>query len=1000
VKGYFFVGLSSLLIFVLTRSFYLGLTRHEEQREVLLTNPNIGLITFIPGGKILAASHNVAAFLGYEPGELTGKSIYDLTHAPDLQLEQAQINQVLAGESDSFQIEKRLLHKSGEPIWVGITGSVKRKTGEPAYYVASVQNLRALEETKQQLATQLNEKEALFNSTTDMMWAIDTQMRLRTFNEAYRKTMERITGEPLSMGDSVLNDSMDPEVRAHWERLFQRALQGERFTALEEILLGEQLVPSEISFYPIWLQGKVTGVSMFAKDISRTIAAQKEKDAALHELAARSHFIETTLDHLPIGIAVSRIDEGFATYQNQAFSQIYGWAPGELTDVATFFEKVYPDPLYREQIKERILADMQSGDPARMQWKNIKVTTQNGQERTILAKNIPVYEQGLMISTVIDETEKRRSQALFEQIFEHIPVMITIYDPPVSSIRVNRAFEAITGYTNALIPEIDLMARAYPDPEQRIAAIEWMNQTNQGWKEMELTTAEGRKRRQEWTNLRLADDTTIGIGIDVTELRRQEHELLKANKQLLTAQRIAKLGYWERNPNEEDLFWTEEVYRIWEENPRSFRPTLSKLLASIHPEDREAFALRREEGEGGKESFVTEHRIICRSGKIKWVKEIGQTLKNSEGKVVLFTGSVQDISDQKATQLKLQEQQAYLKILTDNAYDVILACNETGELVYQNQTLKEWLGEKDLIGLNRSKWPLKGYLYSPGGGRLMLEEELPLFRAFHGENLRMVQYSLKLTGQPTRMVEASGGAFHDDAGKRLGAVVVIRDITERHNREQQITHAILQATEQERAYIARELHDGLTQNLSIASMNLKNLVYDYEGIGQAARYLKARRYLDFSIEQSRTVAHQLIPKAISDFGLVPAIEELLEDLQETYSAALDFSYNDRADLPPEVTLNLYRIVQEALHNIQKHAQAQQVAIRLEMASDQLRLTIEDDGIGFSPSSEAGLPLGIGLRTMHSRASQVGGSLRVDSQLGEGTRIDLFVPLPLNMPAYV
>jgi PAS domain S-box-containing protein len=121
------------------------------------------------------------------------------------------------------------------------------------------------------------------------------------------------------------------------------------------------------------------------------------------------------LDNLPIGLAVNYIDQGKTTYMNKEFERIYGWPKEELENINDLFEKVYPDKEYREKIKSKMLADVHSGDIAKMEWDGVEATGKNGQERIISAKNIPLYEQNLMISTVQDITESRNLQARLQQ---------------------------------------------------------------------------------------------------------------------------------------------------------------------------------------------------------------------------------------------------------------------------------------------------------------------------------------------------------------------------------------------------------------------------------------------------------------------------------------------------------------------------------------------------------------------------------------------------------
>lgn len=139
----------------------------------------------------------------------------------------------------------------------------------------------------------------------------------------------------------------------------------------------------------------------------QNIQRRKQVEKVLRQ---RNQFIETALEHLPIGIAINTISEGKRQLMNQKFSNVYGWPEKDITDVDTFFKKVYPYKEYREKIAKRIREDIESGDPARMSWEGIEITQKSGENRIVNAKNIPVYDQDLMISTVTDVTEKFRAE--------------------------------------------------------------------------------------------------------------------------------------------------------------------------------------------------------------------------------------------------------------------------------------------------------------------------------------------------------------------------------------------------------------------------------------------------------------------------------------------------------------------------------------------------------------------------------------------------------------
>ncbi|MGY6522933.1 MAG: sensor histidine kinase [Mongoliitalea sp.] len=140
-----------------------------------------------------------------------------------------------------------------------------------------------------------------------------------------------------------------------------------------------------------------------------------QEKTILNQLIHQNKFIETVLEKIPIGVAANYIDTGKVKLINKNFTQIYGWSLEELSDVHSFFEKVYPDPDYRTDIKNQILSDISSGDPERMNWSGIEITTKNGQKRIVRATNIPLPEENLMISTVSDQTDLHKAIQELEQ---------------------------------------------------------------------------------------------------------------------------------------------------------------------------------------------------------------------------------------------------------------------------------------------------------------------------------------------------------------------------------------------------------------------------------------------------------------------------------------------------------------------------------------------------------------------------------------------------------
>jgi PAS domain S-box-containing protein len=172
-------------------------------------------------------------------------------------------------------------------------------------------------------------------------------------------------------------------------------------------------------------------------------------------LQERNIYIETILKYLPIGLAVNKIDDGNVIFMNENFTEIYGWPEKELTSLDNFFNNVYPDEAYRKIITERVLADINSGDPNKMCWEGIEITTCSGEKKIINAQNIPVNEQNLMISTVQDitamkkaEEQLKNNEKRFRELVNSLNSGIVIHAPDTTIVYSNPKAIELLGLNN------------------------------------------------------------------------------------------------------------------------------------------------------------------------------------------------------------------------------------------------------------------------------------------------------------------------------------------------------------------------------------------------------------------------------------------------------------------------------------------------------------------------------------------------------------------------
>jgi signal transduction histidine kinase len=206
------------------------------------------------------------------------------------------------------------------------------------------------------------------------------------------------------------------------------------------------------------------------------------------------------------------------------------------------------------------------------------------------------------------------------------------------------------------------------------------------------------------------------------------------------------------------------------------------------------------------------------------------------------------------------------------------------------------------------------------------------------------------------------------------------------------------AQENERKRIARELHDDTIQSLIALTRHMEALTTSEEILPEsaAARIRLLQLETGDMIRRVRRFSQDLRPSILDDLGLLPTLEELTGDLNHEDGLQAEFRLKgEPRRLSSEVELTLFRIAQEALNNVRKHAQAMKVVTTVELSDSSVKLTVQDNGQGFKPptlTDHPGSSIGLGLIGMHERARLLGGTLVVDSVPGQGTQIIVNVPV--------
>jgi len=402
-----------------------------------------------------------------------------------------------------------------------------------------------------------------------------------------------------------------------------------------------------------------------------------ENEKVKKRLQERNVYIETILKNLPLGIAVNRMDIGTTTFMNKNFSKIYGWPEKDLDNIDSFFEKVYPDEKYREQIKEKMFKAIEDGDPNQMLWTDIEITTGTGKKKIIEVQNIPVFDQNLMISTVRDTTQQntieqkvKASEAKFSTLFKMNPTAIVFTRLSDGAImEVNQAYIDLFGYSKEeLINQSTKKISIWENSTQRDLMIETLMQDRFIHDFEALAVRKDGQIIETLSYLQVIDhsgvESIIAIILDITEKKRNEHKIEESR--ILLEKIINNLdeAVLLVDPKARNIkLANAAVERIFGYSPREIVGKQTKLL-HINQEMFEEFGKRsipKLEKDG---VFHTQFQMKHKTGNLIETENTVSTIKEEDGWFLGVVSVIRDITKRKKTEGKLKEYQKSLKMLT------------------------------------------------------------------------------------------------------------------------------------------------------------------------------------------------------------------------------------------------------------------------------------------------------------------------------------------------
>ena len=482
----------------------------------------------------------------------------------------------------------------------------------------------------------------------------------------------------------------------------------------------------------------------------------------------------------------------------------------------------------------------------------------------------------------------------------------------------------------------------------------------------------------------------LGIAVDVTIRKQAEEARRQKELELETTEKLAKVGAWRWNPETDTVTWSEELYRIAALDPSQPAPSFKEHPKLYTAESWERLNRAVEESLRTGNRYKLDLEMICADGAKRWVIGRGEAIRDDNGRVVQLHGTVQDINERKQAEGALRESEERFRLVSNTAPVMIWMSGTDKLCTYFN---KPWL---DFTGRPLAAELGNGWVDGVYADDLHRCIETYNHSFDRREPFKM-EYRLRTSRGEYRWVLDIGVPRFSSDGSFAGYIGSCLDVTERKHAEDTlhgISSRLIEAQEEERTRIARELHDDFSQRMALLAVELDRLRHDIpEFHGDALQRMDKLKKHTLEIGSDiQALSHELHSSKLEYLGLVPAMRGFCEEFAEKQKLKIDFQSNSLPDhIAPDISLCLFRVLQEALHNAAKHSQVSHFDVHLRGIPGEIQLTITDGGVGFDVEF-ANNGRGLGLISMRERVKLVKGIFSIVSKPLQGTQITVRIPV--------
>jgi PAS domain S-box-containing protein len=689
----------------------------------------------------------------------------------------------------------------------------------------------------------------------------------------------------------------------------------------------------------------------------------------------------------PIGIAVENLD-GQPLFVNPAFCRFLGFTEEELrskhcVDFSppedaekdwALFQQLRAGSIDHYQLEKRYFRRDGS-----LVWGNLSISLLNSRPSS------------LVIAMVEDITDKKRAE---EARFRHAAVIESSEDAIISKNRDavitswNAGAERLFGYAESEVvgePITILIPPKLQDEENKILEKLRAGERIEHYETIRVTKT-GRKVEVSLSISPIKDSRGNIMGFskiarDITQRKHGEKALRLSEERLRLAQQIAHVGSFEWNIQTGVNTWTPELEAMYGLQPGTFAGTQTAFENLVHPDDRAGVIKLADAAMKSGQPTQGEWRVVWADGSVHWIAGRWQVFMDASGEPSKMIGVNIDVTERKlAEEALLSSERRYRLLFERNVAGVGIASLD-GRLLDCNDGWARILGyqsKDELRGRHASE-----FYFNPAERQSLVDE------LFEKQVLFSRELQLKRKDGTPVWVLFNAAVYSDHDRPIVQATMI--DISEWKRADEALsgmTRKLIEAQEQERARIGRELHDDINQRLAMLSLELEQLQENPSEIQPRVKEL--RREMAEVSNDVQAMSHDLHSSKLEYLGVVAGIKSWCKEFGERQRVEIDFSNDVHSALPFEIGLSLFRVLQEALHNVMKHSGVKRIEVQLREDGG-IHLIIRDSGKGFDV--EAALQgKGLGLTSMRERVRLVNGTISIESKPMGGTTIHVRVPM--------